>query len=84
MSDLPDFYYGRFDVKFSDIDALRAGNSLEIVEINGASAESIHIWDKNARLLEAIRTLMWQCRTLFTIGAYHRQQGLTPPADCLL
>lgn len=79
MSDLPDFYYGRLDVKFADIDALRAGHSLEIVEINGASAESIHIWDKDARLLEAIRTLMWQYRTLFTIGAYHRKQGLTPP-----
>lgn len=79
MSDLPDFYYGRLDVKFADIDALRAGHSLEIVEINGASAESIHIWDKDARLLEAMRTLMWQYRTLFTIGAYHRKQGLTPP-----
>ncbi|MEX1057184.1 MAG: D-alanine--D-alanine ligase [Natronospirillum sp.] len=79
MSDLPDFYYGRLDVKFADIESLRAGTSLEIVEINGASAESIHIWDKNARLFEAIKTLLWQYRTLFEIGAYHRKQGLRPP-----
>jgi hypothetical protein len=79
MADLPDFYYGRLDVKFADVDALRNGETLEIVEINGASAESIHIWDKDARLLEAIKTLLWQYRTLFSLGAYHRNQGLTPP-----
>lgn len=79
MVDLPDFYYGRLDVKFKDLEALQAGESLEIVEINGASSESIHIWDKDARLRDAIKTLLWQYRTLFQIGAYLRQQGHTTP-----
>jgi hypothetical protein len=79
MKDLPEFYYGRLDVKFADIESLRDGKSLEIVEINGASAESIHIWDKDARLIDAIKTLLWQYRTLFSLGAYHRKQGLRPP-----
>lgn len=79
MADLPEFYYGRLDVKFKDLKALQAGHSLEIVEINGASSESIQIWDKNARLRDAIRTLLWQYRTLFKIGAYLRQQGHATP-----
>jgi len=79
MADLPEFYYGRLDVKFKDIASLQEGLSLEIVEINGASSESIQIWDKNARLRDAIRTLLWQYRTLFQIGAYLRQQGHTTP-----
>lgn len=79
MADLPEFYYGRLDVKFRDLDALKAGQSLEIVEINGASSESIHIWDKNARLRDAITTLLWQYRTLFQIGAYLRQKGHRTP-----
>ncbi|MDT8451995.1 MAG: D-alanine--D-alanine ligase [Gammaproteobacteria bacterium] len=79
MSDLPEFYYGRLDVKFSDIDALKNGRNIEIVEINGASSESIHIWDKDARFSEAISTLLWQYRTLFKMGAYHRRQGMKPP-----
>ena len=79
MAGLPEFYYGRLDVKFEDIEALQAGRSLEIVEINGASSESIHIWDKDARLRDAISTLLWQYRTLFQIGAYLRQQGHTTP-----
>lgn len=79
MHDLPDFYYGRLDVKFSDLDSLKQGQNLEIVEINAASSEALHIWDKDARLLEAIQTLLWQYRMLFKIGAYHRHQGKKPP-----
>lgn len=79
MAGLPEFYYGRLDVKFKDLEALQAGRSLEIVEINGASSESIHIWDKDARLRDAIRTLLWQYRTLFRIGAYLRERGHTTP-----
>ncbi|MCP5356918.1 MAG: ATP-grasp domain-containing protein [Pseudomonadales bacterium] len=79
MADLPNFHYGRLDVKFRDIPSLQAGQDLQIVEINGASSESIHIWDRNARLGDAIATLLWQYRTLFRIGAYHRKQGKRTP-----
>ncbi|MEZ5527338.1 MAG: D-alanine--D-alanine ligase [Gammaproteobacteria bacterium] len=79
MADLPNFHYGRLDVKFRDIPSLQAGQELQIVEINGASSESIHIWDRHARLGEAIATLLWQYRTLFRIGAYHRAQGRRTP-----
>jgi hypothetical protein len=79
MADLPEFYYGRMDVKFSDLDNLKCGKNLQIIEINGASSESIHIWDKNARLVDAIKTLLWQYRTLFHLGAHQRNTGLNPP-----
>ncbi len=79
MQGLPDFYYGRLDVKFKDLESLKEGKHLEVVEINGASAESIHIWDKNAKLSDAVKALLWQYRTLFRIGAYHRARGKTPP-----
>lgn len=79
MEGLPDFYYGRLDVKFSDFDSLKRGENLEIVEINGASSEATHIWDKDTKFLDAIKALLWQYRTLFKIGAYHRKQGKTPP-----
>ncbi len=79
MQGLPEFYYGRLDVKFSDIASLQAGKNLEIVEINGASAESIHIWDKDASLRDAIKTLLWQYKTLFQIGSMNRKRGYKPP-----
>jgi hypothetical protein len=79
MAGLPEFYYGRLDVKFSTMERLQAGLDLEIVEINGASAESIHIWDRNAKFTDAVTTLMWQYRTLFTIGAKNRRLGYRTP-----
>ncbi|TVR11849.1 MAG: ATP-grasp domain-containing protein [Planctomycetota bacterium] len=80
LSDLPDFHYGRLDVKYRDREQLRAGKDLQIIEINGASAEAIHIWDRRTTLFEALRTLLWQYRSLFTYGAALRQRGLRPPS----
>ncbi|MEY3667793.1 MAG: hypothetical protein RL572_1333 [Pseudomonadota bacterium] len=79
MAGLPDFHYGRLDVKFRDIASLERGEHLEIVEINGASAESIHIWDKDATLGAAIKALLWQYRTLFQLGAVQRRRGVRTP-----
>jgi hypothetical protein len=79
MAGLPEFYYGRLDVKFSNPEQLRAGKDLQIVEINGASAESIHIWDRRATFKDAVKTLMWQYQTLFFIGNQNRQQGYKTP-----
>lgn len=80
MQDLPEFHYGRMDVKYKDLASLKRGEHLEIVEINGASSESIHIWDKDAKLLDAFKTLLWQYKTLFEIGAQVRKSGERPPS----
>ena len=77
---LPDFYYGRMDVKFPNIESLREGEGLEVIEVNGASSESIHIWDKNTKFSDAVDTLRWQYRTLFEIGAFHRSRGIPVPS----
>lgn len=79
MVDLPDFHYGRLDVKYRDMESLQAGESLEIVEINGASSEAIHIWDKDTRLIDAFKTLLWQYGTLFKIGNAIRRRGVKTP-----
>lgn len=79
FADIPDFYYGRLDVKFKDVESLRAGVDFNIIEINGASAESINIWDRNAGLWTAIRTLLQQYHTLFKLGNMNRKRGSKPP-----
>ena len=79
MSEIPEFYYGRLDIKFSNIESLMQGRDLEIVEINSASSESLHIWDRNARLGTAFTTLLWQYRTLFGLGELNRKRGYKPP-----
>lgn len=79
MKGLPDFHYGRLDVRFPDVAHLVEGRELEVVEINAASSESLHIWDRRESLRNAYATLLWQYRTLFRIGAAARRNGAKPP-----
>ena len=77
---LPEFHFGRFDVRFENFADVQAGHGFGIVEINGAGAESTHIWDRSTGLLEAWRALMRQYRWLFEIGHANRARGFTPLA----
>lgn len=79
FADIPGFHYGRLDIKFKDPASLSAGTDFEIIEINGASSESINIWDRDAKLGSAIKTLLHQYSTLFTLGEKNRRLGYKPP-----
>ena len=75
---LPEFHFGRFDVRFESFDEVRRGRGFTIVEVNGAGAESTHIWDRGTSLLRAWRDLMRQYRWLYEIGAANRARGFRP------
>jgi hypothetical protein len=75
---LPEFHFGRFDIRFADFAAVQQGREFTIVEINGAGAESTHIWDRKTPLWRAWRDLMRQYRWLFEIGAANRRRGHAP------
>ena len=75
---LPEFHFGRFDVRFESFAEVQRGQGFTIVEINGAGAESTHIWDRRTGLLQAWRDLMRQYRWLFEIGAANRRRGFMP------
>ena len=40
---MPEFYFGRFDVRFESLEDMLKGEAFKILEINGAGAESTHI-----------------------------------------
>ncbi len=75
---MPEFYYGRFDIRFRTIEALMRGEDFLIVEINGAGAEAIHIWDPELTIGEAYRTWFDQHEILFSIAASNRARGIKP------
>jgi membrane protein DedA with SNARE-associated domain len=75
---IPEFYFGRFDVRFDDFDAFLRGEEFTIVEINGAGSEATHIWDPGMRLIDAYRALFRQFRVVFEIGAVNRRRGHRP------
>jgi hypothetical protein len=72
---LSEFHFGRFDVRFESFAEVQQGRGFTIVEVNGAGAESTHIWDRRTGLLEAWGALMRQYRWLFEIGHANRARG---------
>ena len=75
---LPEFHFGRFDVRFERFADVQQGHGFTIVEVNGAGAESTHIWDRRTTLLQAWGALMRQYRWLFEIGHANRARGFKP------
>jgi hypothetical protein len=72
------FFYGRFDVRYADVDAFKAGNDLAIVELNGSTAESTNLYDPNRSLFWAYRILYRQWSLLFRVGAANCRRGHVP------
>ena len=75
---LPEFYFGRYDIRFARFSDVQAGTGFTIVEANGAGAESTHIWDRNTGIIQAWRDLMSQYRLLFQIGRANFDRGFRP------
>jgi hypothetical protein len=75
---LPEFYFGRFDIRFAQFSDVQLGTGFTILEANGAGAESTHIWDRRTGLLSAWRDLMKQYRLLFQIGRANADRGFRP------
>lgn len=75
---IPEFWFGRFDVRFRDIAALQRGEDFQILEVNGAGAEFTHIWDSRMTLARAYRSLCAQWGLAFRIGAMNRARGFRP------
>ena len=76
--DMPDFYCGRFDVRFDGLADLAAGRGFTIMEINGAGSEAIQAWDPAVGILRGLRMIFAKQRTLFAIGAAMRRRGVVP------
>ncbi len=75
---IPDFHFGRFDVRFRSLAELRQGGGFSIIEINGVGSEATHIWDTRTRLGEAYASQFAHYRAAFEIGRAMRKAGHRP------
>lgn len=75
---VPDFHFGRIDVRFTSTVALRRGTGFRVIEINGVGSEATHIWDPSTRLLDAWRAQFFHYGSAFRIGAANRRRGFAP------
>jgi hypothetical protein len=69
------FWFGRYDVRVASVAELEAGRGLQVLELNGVTAESTDIYDPRNSVVAAWRKLMRQWRLAFEIGAANRARG---------
>lgn len=75
---MPEFYFGRFDIRFESTELLQQGKGFSIIEINGAGSEAIHAWDPEVPLFKLYRELFQTQSLLFKVSAINRSRGYRP------
>ncbi len=74
------FYFGRYDIKVPSEEALRKGEDIKVLEVNGVTSESTNIYDPKHGLLFAVKTLLRQWKIAFEIGAVNYKNGAEIPS----
>ncbi|WP_316838700.1 NRDE family protein [Pedobacter gandavensis] len=65
---MPDFYYGRLDLKFNSWEELNKGRNFSVIEVNGAASEPTHIYDPKHSIFFAWKEIIRHWRILYQIS----------------
>ncbi|MCG6122063.1 MAG: ATP-grasp domain-containing protein [Microvirga sp.] len=76
--DVDGFHFGRFDLRFDTFERFLEGEDFLILELNGAGAEMLHIWDGETTLRQAYGALWRQYACLFEIATQNIRNGVRP------
>ena len=76
--DIKEFYYGRFDVRFADLDEFKRGRGFTLLEFNAASSEPTHVYAPHTSLGRMYRDMLAHWRQAYEIGAENRARGFAP------
>ncbi|ASZ11946.1 NRDE family protein [Chitinophaga pendula] len=65
---IPDFYYGRLDIRFTNWTELLEGRNFSIIELNGAGSEPTHIYDPGHSIFYAWKEICRHWKLLYEIS----------------
>lgn len=69
-------FYGRYDIKCTSVEDLKAGKNFSILEFNGTGAEPHHMYHNGNNLLQAFQIIMFHWKVMFSIARYHNKKGV--------
>jgi hypothetical protein len=75
---IPDFYFGRMDVKFTSWEELLQGRGFSIIELNGAGSEPTHIYDPRHSLFFAWKEIVRHWLMLFRVSLINAEKRQIP------
>jgi hypothetical protein len=70
------FFYGRYDLKATDLASLKKGEHFQVLEYNGSGAEPNHIYNSGYSLRAAHKEILKHWKVLFEISTYNRARGI--------
>lgn len=73
---IPEFYFGRLDIRFDNWDDLRAGKNFLIIEVNGAGAEPTHMYDPKHSLFFAWKEIVRHWLIMSKISRLNHKRGV--------
>lgn len=82
---VPGYGFGRIDLRVPSAEQFRRGEGLQVLELNGVTAESAHIYHPDTPLLDGYRAMFRQWSLAFAIGAAQARRGayVTGPLELL-
>ncbi|RZK56104.1 MAG: hypothetical protein EOO91_12780 [Pedobacter sp.] len=75
---LPEFYFGRLDIKFKNWDDFEQGRNFSIIELNGAASEPTHMYDPKHSIFFAWKEIKKHWDLLYKISKSNAKNKSIP------
>ena len=73
---IPDFYFGRLDIRYSSLEKLKEGKEFSLIEVNGAGSEPTHMYDPVNSLIDAWKQIIKHWLILWRISRQNHAKGI--------
>lgn len=74
---VPEFYYGRLDLRYNTWEELKEGKNFSIIELNGAGSEPTHMYDPKHSLFFAWKEIVRHWFILWRVSKKNRKRGFS-------
>lgn len=75
---IPEFYFGRMDIRYNTWEELKQGKNFSIIELNGAGSEPTHIYDPKHSIFFAWKEIIRHLDILQTISRINHKRTSMP------
>jgi hypothetical protein len=75
---VPEFYYGRMDIRYNTWEELQQGKNFSIIELNGAGSEPTHMYDPKHSIFFAWKEIIRHWNILYKISRINHQRKKLP------
>ncbi len=76
--EIPEFYFGRMDIRYKSWEDLKEGKNFSIIELNGAGSEPTHIYDPGHSIFFAWKEIIRHWNILYRISRLNHQRKKIP------